>query len=64
MGSISKVVAAVMRHPFNFIDSVVKDIDTLNQQEANKPAGVTAEELEELRLFREAKQRSAARMAK
>lgn len=64
MGSFSKFVAAVARHPVNFIADVSKDIQTLNEQEATKPQPMTDEEMEEFRLFQQAKARSAGRMAK
>ncbi len=58
MSGLSKVVAAVARHPVNFINSVREDIRTLN--EAPKPAKLelSPEEAALIEEMRVAKARS------
>ena len=47
MSNITKFIAAVARHPVNFIKAVAEDVRIQNENEANKPPAATKEELAE-----------------
>lgn len=47
MSTITKFIAAVARHPVNFIAKVAEDVQLLNEAEANKPQAASKEDLAE-----------------